>query len=229
MSQGIVARIQAAPWYPQVESIMHNAGVPDYLWESIIASEDSSLNTSIAVPDHYTSTGAFAGYSYGLFQLNQNPSGTDPVYSAKWAAAKLSAALSKLPSNYTPQQALAAAEQAAWPGMANPPDAATRTQNMNSVIQQLGGTNLVPASSALSPTVDSQSQAGGSSSNNPQSLWDWLTQTGPTDAVAGFQSWLKSASQNIAIAVVAFIAFAFGLWLLGSGMVDGVHGGSQAT
>jgi hypothetical protein len=225
MSTGIVASIKAASWYPSVEAVMSNAGVPDYLWMGIIASEDGSLNTTQATPDYYTSDHSFAGYSYGLFQLNQNPSGTDPVYSAKWAASKLVTALSTLPSDYTPQQALAAAEQAAWPGMANPPDAASRLSNMNSVIAQLGGTNLVPASTALTTPAAQSSNSSSSSSSGPQTLWDWLTQTGPAD----LGTWLQGAAQNTAVVLVALVVLAAGLWFLGSGMVGGVSQGAPST
>lgn len=225
---GIVASIQAASWYPEVEATMQAAEVPDYLWMSIIASEDGSLNTGVVVQDYYTKRDANgnkipAGDSYGLFQLNQNPQGVDPAYAARWAASKLGPALASA-GTYTPDQAMSIAEQVAWPGMNSPPDDATRRANMQSVMSQLGwnyaatGTTSAPVSGvanvATQPNLLQQIQAIPGQVNSAINGTVQNVAAIPDTFNSAVDSWIPQIEQNVLIGGVILAVLAGGFALL---------------
>jgi len=140
-----VQTLQAQPWYNDVANIFAEANVPRDLWEATLAVEDSSLDPSVQVLDHYKD-GSPAGYSYGLFQLNQNGLGanqsittlTNAEGNAQIAASAMSAALSKLPAGATLPQQLQAIEEAGWNGSLD--QDATRQSALQSIETQNGET-----------------------------------------------------------------------------------------
>jgi len=110
-----VQSFQQQSWYPQVEAVMQQYGVPDYLWEGVVEAESGGN------PKAYNPNDPDGG-SYGLFQINgvHGNAATWPIsQQATWAAQQLAPVARSLPSNATPAQATIAAENAAWPGSAN--------------------------------------------------------------------------------------------------------------
>lgn len=179
-SPGFVAKVRAQTWYPGMYQQMQAAGVPEYLWISIIESEDSALDVGLVHPDVYFD-GTPAGDSYGLFQLNKNPQGTDVLYAGNWAATRLGAAL-KQAGTYTPAQALAISEQVAWPGAASIPAAQVteRTANLNDVLSQMGWNATSTGTNAA--TV---SQVGAVTTSQPNLLQQVQTTVGNAISNAG--------------------------------------------
>jgi len=117
LSPSFIATLRQQSWYPTIASEMQNKNVPEWLWASVIADEDQSLDPNAAILDTNGKT------SYGLFQLNGNPNGTDPTYAGKWAATRLGNEIAyhtelatPNPSPATVKEGILAAEEAAWPG-----------------------------------------------------------------------------------------------------------------
>jgi hypothetical protein len=197
-------QVRSASWYPAVKAEMDAAGVPEYLWVSIIRSEDPSLNPAIVVADTYAD-GSSAGNSYGLFQLNQNAEGTDPVYAGNWAAGKLEPALSALGGSYTPAQALAASEAAAWPG--NDPalitkESPARTAALNATLTEMGFKSTDPNATAQTPAANAQAVTSptATASTTPS----WLSGFDPSSAIASAEATAASWGVNILIGVIIF-------------------------
>lgn len=116
---------------------MANAGVPEALWVSTIASENPGAVTNPSTMANPVSDPP--GFSYGIFQFHNDPNAVDPVYSGSKAAGIMGKALQSLPNNATPQAQLTAIEYAAWPG--NDPaliakENPQRASNLSSILAQ---------------------------------------------------------------------------------------------
>jgi hypothetical protein len=119
-----LSTLKAQPWFSGVASVFAAKQVAAPLWESTLYIEDASLNPAAHTLDHHAD-GTPAGYSSGLFQLNENGLGAgvlpaiafDPVANATIAAsamAKRIAVEGTSSADYVTQ--LRSIERAGWNG-----------------------------------------------------------------------------------------------------------------
>jgi hypothetical protein len=217
VSSSFLATVRQQAWYPQVEAAMANAGVPEALWVSTIASENpGAVGTSpAAVTQLNKAVTDPPGFSYGLFQFHNQPAMVDPIASGNQAASIMGKALQSLPSNASPQQQLTAIEQAAWPG--NDPkliakENPARVANLTSILaqeqsapiasiyQQAGAENSNPLSQlgVLSPFGGPV--ALGNTTQNAASN----TASVVTSGVTGIQGSINNAVASIQASITAF-------------------------
>ncbi len=222
---GFAARVQSQSWYPQVESEMQAQGVPDWLWISVVRSEDASL-------DPYVITYDPPGFSYGLFQFHNDPQdGLGATSAGAKAAQWLGNALAPLGTSYTPRQALTAAENAGWPG-ADPTLIAkedpTRLANLQQTFSDLGlsyaGTTggSAGATAALAPGVTTQQVTGAT----PSSTFDPF---GINAAISNATSAATSIAQNVFIGGVILAIIAGGFALIAANSKGESSGGTTVV
>lgn len=244
MSQTFLAQVRTQSWYPQIEAAMANAGVPEALWVSTIASENpGAVGTSQAavnqlnkpVPDP-------PGFSYGLFQFHNQPAMVDPVASGNQAASIMGKAIQGLPSNASPSDKLSAIEVAAWPG--NDPSLIAkenpqRLANLQSVLSQEQSAPLasVYASSSaetsnplsqlniLSPfggaiALGNATQSVATNATNAVSNAASGIQTSIASGIAGIQGVVVAAGITAGQVAIALALVAGGFALLASGGPD---------
>jgi hypothetical protein len=204
-----VQTLESQPWYGTVEQEMQAAGVPDYLWMSIVRSEDATLNVTQATPEADGTT------SYGLFQFNQDPMATNVPYAGSKAANWLANALAPFGGSYTPRQALSASETAGWPGNDSAliaKEDPTRYANLVATMNELNGVSTAaPATYEPPYTGLLGALAGGTNtSTNPNTP---STAGGP---LASLQAWGNNLSNNIFIGGVILAVIAGGFALVAS-------------
>lgn len=183
---------------------MANAGVPEAIWVSTIASENpgavtnpASINTPVSDPP---------GFSYGLFQFHNQPAMVDPVASGNQAASIMGKALQSLPSNASPSQQLTAIEYAAWPGndsalvaKENP----QRLANLQSIIAQEQDSPLASIYQSSEPSTNQFSQLGILSPFGGPVAAGQATQTAVTSAGNNIQSAVTSGIAGVQSAVAS--------------------------
>lgn len=206
---GLVDDVKAQSWYTKVHDAMAAKGVPDAVWIGVIAAENPAAVTSSTA--NARPTKEWNGYSYGIFQLNNNVNGIDPVYSGNWAADRLGPALAKLPKNYTDKQAVLAAEKAAWPGSTDGFGATEYPQRlaaMQDVEKQMGQKPGSPMAKPVTGWTDPISNAVNETTSN--------IQQGVNDGVAAIQKTATDIATNVFYGAVILAVIAGGFSLLAS-------------
>jgi hypothetical protein len=209
---------------------MAAAGVPVWLWESVLRDEDGSFNAAIVTSDP-SATDPNAK-SYGLFQLNSSGIGAgfsssdleDPTKNAHIAAQVMAGALSTLGPGANPVDQMRAIEAAGWPG--NDPvliakEEPTRMALLYQTLQEEGMgamADLVRGTLGI-PGAGGSVVGGGAADPATAKFWGPLA-TQPDDFTSGPKAWpdlpavLKGVERSSIVLGVGIALIAGGFALL---------------
>lgn len=211
-----VADLRAKPWYPAYAQVFTDAGIPQWIPDSIVANEDPTLSLTAQGTD---------ARSIGIAQINldAHPDVTlaqaqDPVFSARYMAAQLAPIMQQNPSIADPAnvaQTIALTEQAGWPGGTGvvrrtdgtfyneTPDRILDAQN---VIAQEGVVPTPMAGPAPTAAQEAAAQATSGNAADPfglQALWTSID-----------TAWVNGPMQSIFLGTLAIALLSGGfIWL----------------